>query len=252
MEPNNKAEPARRGGQVLALIPAYNEAARVAAVVSGAHRYLPVLVLDDGSRDATGEQARRAGAEVLRQEPNQGKGVALKTGFRHALEQDYQAVITLDADGQHDPAEIPKFLEVFREQEVDLVIGARDFGQIPGIRRLSNTIGRLSLSWALNQEILDNQSGYRLVSRRLMETMLHSQEARFEFEVDMIVESVVRGYRIAWVPIRTIYAGESSHIQPLRHVYHYFRMVWRAYQAVRRARRQTSRPDNRKGEHGIR
>ena len=210
---------------ILALIPAYNEARRVSTVVTTACQYLPVLVVDDGSTDTTAAVAIQSGATVLSQRPNQGKGVALKTGFLKAIAEGYAAVLTLDADGQHDPAEIPKFLQAYQEQEVDLIIGARDFSQIPPVRRVANTLGRWSFSWAVGRPVQDNQSGYRLISRRLMEAMLASQEHGFQFEVEMIVVCVQKGYALDWVPIRTIYAGESSHIQPLQHVVEFTRMV---------------------------
>ena len=108
---------------VLVLIPAYNEAASIANVVRGARAHLPVLVVDDGSADDTTQAAELAGASVLRQVPNQGKGAALKAGFRWAIEHGYPAVLTLDADGQHDPAEIPIFLTAYHQQQADLVIG---------------------------------------------------------------------------------------------------------------------------------
>lgn len=211
---------------ILALIPAYNEAERVAGVVAAARRYLPVLVVDDGSSDETASGAAAAGAQVLRQNPNQGKGVALKAGFRQALDEGYRAAITLDADGQHDPDEIPRFLEAFQARQPDLIVGARSFAHMPVVRRFSNSFGRWSLSWALGQPILDNQSGYRLVGRRLMQTMLDSAESGFEFEVAMIVACVRQGYRLEWVPIRTIYVGERSHIHPLKHTLGYFRLLW--------------------------
>ena len=210
---------------ILALIPAYNEARRVSTVVTTACQYLPVLVVDDGSTDDTAAVATLSGATVLSQRPNQGKGVALKTGFLKAIAEGYAAVLTLDADGQHDLAEIPKFLQAYQEQEVDLIIGARDFSQIPPVRRVANTLGRWSFSWAVGRPVQDNQSGYRLISRRLMEAMLASQEHGFQFEVEMFVVCVQKGYALDWVPIRTIYAGESSHIQPLQHVVEFTRMV---------------------------
>ncbi|HZD57774.1 MAG TPA: hypothetical protein VE136_13660, partial [Anaerolineales bacterium] len=135
-----------------------------------------------------------------------------------------------------DPAEIPKFMDRYQEHPADLIIGARDFSKIPLVRRLTNTFGRWSFSWALGQPDRDNQSGYRLISRRLMEAMLSSREAGFEFEVEMIVVCVQRGYILDWVPIRTIYAGERSHINPLRHTIHYFRMLWQTRQRMRSGR----------------
>ncbi len=224
--------------KVLALIPAYNEAARVAEVVTGARAHLPVLVVDDGSTDDTAARAEEAGADVLRQVPNRGKGVALQAGFVYALDEGYEAVLTLDADGQHDPAEIPQFLDVYATRHTDLIIGARDFRHMPPIRRLSNTVGRWTFSWAMGQPIRDNQSGYRLISRRLLEALLASSETGFEFEVEMIVLCIQGGFRLDWVPIRTIYAGEGSHIQPWHHTVNFFRMVWQTRRSIQSPKRE--------------
>ena len=219
---------------ILALIPAYNEAQRIGEVVAGARQYLPVLVVDDSSMDDTAAVASQSGARVLSQRPNQGKGAALKAGFRQSIAEGYAAVLTLDADGQHDTGEIPQFLQAYRERGADLIIGARDFSQIPAVRRAANTLGRWSFSWAVGRPVRDNQSGYRLISRRLMVAMLASQEKGFQFEVEMIVVCVQKGYALDWVPIRTIYAGESSHIQPLQHVIEFTRMVVQTRRRMKR------------------
>ena len=218
---------------LLALIPAYNEAQRIAPVIGGARRHLPVLVVDDGSKDDTAAVAEAAGARVLRQRPNQGKGAALRAGMRWSLTQGCAAVITLDADGQHDPAELPRFLERYAATQADLIIGSRDFSQMPLARRIANSIGRWSFSWAVGQPIPDNQSGYRLLSRRMMEALLDSQEQGFEFEVEMITTCIRRGYALDWAPIRTIYAGEDSHIRPWTHAKNFARLVWRTRQVMR-------------------
>jgi glycosyltransferase involved in cell wall biosynthesis len=210
---------------VLAMIPAYNEAEHISRVVEQVRPFLPVLVVDDGSMDETVRLAEAAGAEILRQVPNQGKGAALRAGFRRALELGLDAVITLDADGQHDPAEIPTFLAAYTHTNADLIIGTRNFRAMPFSRRLANTTGRWLVTWALGQSIPDNQSGYRLVSRRLMEALLESEEPGFEFEVEMIATCLQRGWPLAWVPIRTLYSGETSHIQPLAHVRNFVRIV---------------------------
>jgi glycosyltransferase involved in cell wall biosynthesis len=218
---------------ILALIPAYNEAGHIASVVAGARQHLPVLVVDDGSRDATAALAQSAGATVVSQRPNAGKGAALKLGFRWAIEHAYAAVVTLDADGQHDPAEIPAFLHSFQANACDLIIGERDFSKIPIVRRISNTIGRVTFSWALGRPVRDNQSGYRLISRSLMEAMLASHEQGFQFEVEMILVCVRQKFRLCGVPIRTIYADEHSYIQPLRHILEFTRMLLRTRRAMR-------------------
>lgn len=210
---------------ILGLIPAYNEAPRVGEVIRGAKQHIPVLVVDDGSKDGTAEVAEAAGVPVLRQRPNQGKGVALHAGFERTLQEGYAAVITLDADGQHDPAEIPTFLECYRGNQADLIIGRRDFRKMPRLRRTTNTIGTYMFSWAVGQHVPDNQSGYRLISRRLMEAMLASRERGFEFEVDMIVIAIAQQMKVDWVPISTIYRGAPSHIKPLKHLINWFRII---------------------------
>jgi glycosyltransferase involved in cell wall biosynthesis len=204
--------------------------------VVAAIAYLPAIVVDDGSTDDTAAEARAAGATVIEQRPNQGKGAALRAGFRQALSEGAAAIVTLDGDGQHDPAEIARFLAAYgagADAPPDLVIGRRDFRAMPPIRRLANELGRRAFSWAVGRDIPDNQSGFRLIGRGLAEATLASDEAGFEFEVEVITTCIRRGGRIAWVPIRTIYAGEASHIQPVNHLVHFLRVVLRARRSVR-------------------
>jgi len=219
---------------IVALIPAHDEAPRIGAVISAARAFLPVIVVDDGSSDDTADRARAAGAEVVEQRPNQGKGMALRTGFRRALEDGADAILTLDADGQHDPAEIPVLLAAWAaEPAPDLVIGRRNFRAMPPIRRMSNELGRRAFSWAVGRDIPDNQSGYRLVSRGLAEATLASDETGFAFEVEQITTCIRMGGTIAWVPIRTIYAGAPSHIRPFAHLREFVRIVREARREVR-------------------
>jgi glycosyltransferase involved in cell wall biosynthesis len=220
--------------EIIALIPAYNEGRHIAWVVEQTRPYLPVVVVDDGSQDDTAAQAEKAGAQVVRQIPNQGKGAALMRGFRFALENQCRAVVMLDADGQHDPAEIPKFLDAFVQQNADLIIGERDFSKMPPLRKRTNTFGTWVFSRMVGQHVPDNQSGYRLLSRRMLEATVKSDETDFEFEVEMIVECIRRGYKLAWVPIRTIYGDEKSHIKPLRHAVHFVRIMAKSRAMVRK------------------
>ena len=224
--PARSAAPSRRHEQVLALVPAYNEAHHIAGVVAGISAHLPVLVVDDGSTDETAALAEAAGAEVWRQTPNQGKGVALREGFRRALDAGYDAVLTLDADGQHDPEEAPLFIRAFTEKGADLVIGRRDFSQMPLPRRVANSVARWSISRVWGQSIFDVQSGYRLISRPLMEMMLESHEPGYEFEMEMIALCLRAGLKMEWLPIQTIYRDERSHIKPIQHTIHFFRVLW--------------------------
>lgn len=225
--------------RVLAVIPGYDEEPRIRPVVEGARRHLPVVVVDDGSSDGTADVAEAAGADVIRQVPNQGKGAALRAGFRRALADGVDAVLTLDADGQHDPDEIPRFLAAFTAPgaggpRAELIVGRRDFARMPPVRRLANTIGTATFSWAVGRHVPDNQSGYRLIGRRLMAAMLDSDETGFEFEVEMIAVCLRNGWTAGWVPISTIYAGQPSHVKPVAHLRHFVR----ATRAARRLMRE--------------
>jgi glycosyltransferase involved in cell wall biosynthesis len=222
-----------RTERIIALIPAHDEAPRVGIVVAAATRYLPVLVVDDGSTDRTTDVARAAGAEVIPQRPNQGKGAALRAGFRRALADRAAAVVTLDADGQHDPDDIPAFLQAWDARHAELIVGRRSFQQMPPVRRLANELGTATFSWAVGRRIPDNQCGYRLVGAPLMERLLDSREQGFEFEVEMITTAIRAAYAIDWVPVRTIYAGEPSHIRPWHHVTNFLRVARDARRTVR-------------------
>jgi glycosyltransferase involved in cell wall biosynthesis len=229
------------GPRILAVIPGYEEGPRIGAVVDATLRHLPVLVIDDGSSDDTAANAEAAGAAVIRQVRNQGKGGALRAGFRRALDEGYEAVLTLDGDGQHDPDEIPRFVAAFGAPGAsgprpELIIGRRDFARMPLVRRLANTLGTATFSWAVGRHVPDNQSGYRLLGRRLMSETLDSAETGFEFEVEMIAVCLRNGWTLDWVPISTIYAGEPSHVRPLAHLRHFVRATRAARRLMREGR----------------
>lgn len=218
---------------ILALIPAWNEGSRLGPVVEATRRYLPVLVVDDGSQDGTAAVAKRAGATVVSHDENRGKGVALVTGFDWALERGYDAVLTLDADGQHDPDDIPRFLDAYETGRWDLIIGRRDFGQMPFPRGTTNPFGSWLLSLALDERILDNQSGFRLHDRALLE-MLDLSTTGFELEVELIIQAVCQGMRIGWVEIRTIYSvDKTSYFHPVKDSARFLAMVWHAWRRRR-------------------
>jgi glycosyltransferase involved in cell wall biosynthesis len=224
--------------RLLALVPAHDEERRIAWVVEGAANYLPVLVVDDGSTDGTAAAAQSAGARVVEQRPNQGKGAALRAGFVAALADGAEAVVTLDGDGQHDPAEIPSFLAAQARRAaagrpVELLIGRRDFSLMPPARRIANVLGTAVLSVAVGRVVPDNQSGYRLVGQRLMAAMLDSREHGFAFEVEMIAVCLRERWPIGWLPIRTIYGDERSHIRPVAHLREFLRVALRAGRIAR-------------------
>ncbi len=211
---------------VLVLIPAYNEARTIGPVVRAVKARLPVLVIDDGSTDNTAARARDEGAVVVSHPNNQRKGAALKTGFSWALERGYEAVVTMDADGQHDPDDLAKLLNANRRHQGDLIIGERQFPKMPWPNRFTTPLGSKILSWALGIPVTDNQSGFRLLTRAFLERMRLSSNG-YEMEVEMIWEVVRLGMTIAWVPIRTIYFPDrKSGFRPIIDTLLFLRMVW--------------------------
>lgn len=217
-------------GEIIALIPAYNEARYIADVVRRALAHVPVVVIDDGSTDGTAAAAALAGAKVLAHPTNQGKGKALNTGFDYAVQRGVAAAITLDADGQHDPDEIPAFIEAFRAGQGDLIIGQRTFAQMPAKSQFGNRTGTFLLGLAMGQPIPDNQSGYRLLSREVM-AQVRPSSTRFEAEVEILLRAQMAGFRLAWVPIKTIYNDKKSHFRPLHDSALFLKMVWRIWRA---------------------
>jgi len=220
---------------ILALIPSWNEGPRIGHVVESARRHLPVLVVDDGSQDDTPTVAKRAGATVVSHDHNRGKGAALMTGFDWALDRGYDAVLTLDGDGQHDPHDIPRFLSAFQTGRWDLIIGERRFDQMPFPRSWSNPFGSWLLSKALAEPIRDNQSGFRLHDRRLLD-ILDLTSTGFELEVELIVQAVCHRMTIGWVEIRTIYGiDKSSYFHPVTDSARFLATVWYAWRRRRDA-----------------
>jgi len=198
------------------VIAAYNEAATVESIVAEVitSHELPVVVVDDGSIDATADMSERAGATVLRHDGNKGKGVALRTAIQYVVEKGYDPAVFMDADGQHSPSDLGRFLERWERTQADLVIGTRMGNPVgmPMLRLFANTSSSVIISLLAGRWISDSQSGFRLVSRRLLERILdQGGEEGFEFESEMIVDAVRDGFTYSEVPITCIYGSERSH-----------------------------------------
>ena len=213
-----------------ALIPAYHEAAHVGAVAERARAQLDhVLVIDDGSTDATAARAREGGAEVIVHPQNRGKGEAIKTGLRHWLDQPgIEFMLILDADGQHLPEEIGRFLAAAAEGQADLFVGTRmnNLRSMPFVRRLVNRYMSQTISRLCGQEIPDTQCGYRMLSRQLAPHLLEGT-SRFDYETEMLIIASRAGFRITSVPISTIYSDEVSSIHPVRDTMRFIKLMRR-------------------------
>jgi glycosyltransferase involved in cell wall biosynthesis len=204
---------------VVAVIPAYQCATTIGGVVGGVRRHVDrVVVVDDGSDDGTAEAAAAAGATVERLAENRGKGVALLAGISLALGAvpAPPAVLLLDGDGQHDPADVPSFLAAWDAGAGDLLIGSRmgDPESIPRARYWTNRIGSRVLSWMTGWEVDDSQSGYRLLAADLLRRLPLASRG-YAVESEMLIKAAHRRARLAQVPIRTIYEGNVSHYRPV-------------------------------------
>ncbi|MBI2124898.1 glycosyltransferase family 2 protein [Candidatus Pacearchaeota archaeon] len=208
--------------KVCSLICAYNEERTIESIVRGANAYADVAVVDDGSRDKTAAIAEEAGAFVLRHETNMGKGAALRTGFRYFLQHDYNAIITLDADGQHLPDEIPMFAEKL-SQGYEVAVGKRDFriASVPFTRKMGNLLDSYILSKLTGRNIYDAQSGYRMFKRHVIERYYAKTEFcenGFVYEPELLVKIAMDNLKIGWVDITTAYSEElESKMKPFRH-----------------------------------
>jgi glycosyltransferase involved in cell wall biosynthesis len=200
-----------------ALVPAYRCSGTVGGVVRGLRGHVAeILVVDDGSRDGTADEAHAAGARVLERPENGGKGCALREGLTDLLARDFTHVAFVDADGQHDPADLPALLAAARGG-ADFVIGSRlkDAATMPAKNFWANTIGDKVLSRMTGLPVEDGQSGYRVIASDLLR-QLRLRAERYSIENEILIKAATRVRRFAAVPVRTIYGPARSHYRPFR------------------------------------
>jgi glycosyltransferase involved in cell wall biosynthesis len=231
-------QPATRAN-VVALIPAYLEGRHIHEVATRVLAVLDhLLVVDDGSKDATETEAKRAGAEVVSHTANQGKGAAIKTGLAAlAARPGLEYVMLLDGDGQHLPEEIPRFLEEANRSHAALLVGNRmsDVRTMPLVRKLTNRFMSWQISRVVGQAIPDTQCGFRMVRRDLLQPLSGAASARFDFETEMLSIASRLGHAIAAVPVSTVYGDEKSKIRPLRDTLRFYRLLNRLRRSAARA-----------------
>ncbi len=183
--------------------------------------------MDDGSTDSTSQRALDGGAIVIKHVSNQGKGAALRTGFSYVERKRFGALITMDADRQHDYTELPKFIEEFRKNSADIVVGNRmsDTKNMPFVRLYINRITSFFTSLFLSCRISDTQSGYRLIRTEVLRN-ISLLTSNFETESEVLIKASRKGFRLKEIPIRTVYLPNAqSKIRPLKDTLKFIRLI---------------------------
>lgn len=229
------------------VVPCYNAGHRVRPVVERLLAHVDrVIVVDDGSTDGAAQSLSDLPIHLVTFAQNQGKGKALLAGFRAGLDAPgVDCVAVVDADGQHDPAELERLYTAFRDEGADLVVGSRTFelARVPWRSRFGNVLTRSLTGWVLGQKLPDTQSGYRLHSRRLLEDLVWTiSGGRYETEMEILIVAVRHGYKVVPVPIETIYeeGNPSSHFNKLRDSY----LIYRRFLVTALKTRKRRPPDN--------
>ena len=206
--------------KICCVIPAYQESRAIKKVVHLSRKYCnTVIVVDDGSSDATGQIAEESKAVVLRHSRNLGKGAALRTGFNYAIAKGCDVIVTLDGDLQHNPHSIPRFIDKINQGH-DVVVGSRYATQseeMPFARKLSNLITTQALRVFFKVPVTDSQSGYRAFRRQVLEAVPIRDDG-FSAETEILIDAKRAGFDIGEVPIATNYGDEESKIRASRDI----------------------------------
>ncbi len=211
------------------IIPTYNESKTIGSIVSEIKKQdLDVLVIDDGSHDNTGRIASHNGAQIIQHDRNFGKGASLRRGFEYALEQGYSSIIMMDGDGQHNPQDLTRFIRAANETEAALVLGNRmgNTKSMPVARRLTNGFMSWIISIFARQAIPDSQCGFRLVRRNVLEK-IKLFSLNFEIESEILIKAAKERFKIFSIPIKSIYQGEASKINPIIDALRFIKMLFK-------------------------
>jgi len=214
--------------RIITIIPAYNEEDAIGNVVNGVNKYSDILVVDDGSTDETSFLAVNAGAKIVKHAKNMGKGAAIKTGLEYALDNDYDLMILLDGDGQHNPQCIPRLLDGMNG--VDVLIGSRflDNTSLNMLlhRRLSNIITTHLIRFVTGYNLTDSQCGFRVISKKAAPLFINIPYNDYVYESEVLCKASENNLVVVEVPIECIYGDEKSYVR-FRHVIHYMMFTLR-------------------------
>jgi glycosyltransferase involved in cell wall biosynthesis len=221
--------------KIAVLIPAFNAEKSLAELVSrlrNAVGNVLIVIVDDGSTDRTNEMAASIGVVVLRHKNNLGKGAALQTGFDYLNKQDgVEFILTVDADLQHLPEDVPKFILVQQKTNADIVIGWRQrIGtRMPVHRRFSNTITSTLVGMRTGLEIKDSQCGFRLIRHSVIGSF-RCEAAGYEAETEFLIKAARRGFKIEFVPVQTVYGAEKSYMTHWATTVNFIKVILRKYE----------------------
>jgi len=220
---------------IWAIIPAYNAESSVGEIIERTKKFIPrVIVVNDGSTDRTEDVARNRGTEVVSLPSNRGKGFALRQGFGLALSNGCKAILTLDADGQHDPADIPNFLAAHEQDAQAILIGSRmaQADRFPTQRYYSNRTAAFFISKALGQYLEDTQCGFRLYPADTLRS-IPLTTSHFQTETEVLLRAVQRGIRLGSVPVKNIYHSNGnappSNFRPVIDTFYICMVVLQSY-----------------------
>ena len=222
---------------ICAIIPAFNAEGSIGEVIDRTKEYLRrVIVVNDGSTDRTGEVAHSRSIEVISIPSNRGKGYALRLGFSHALSSGCSSILTLDADGQHDPADIPIFLQAHEEDSQAILVGSRmaQAGRFPRQRYYSNRAAVFFISKALGQYLEDTQCGFRLYPAEAIRP-IELTTSHFQTETEILLRAAHRGVRISSVPVKNIYWNGNaprSNFRPVVDTFYICLVVLQGYLGI--------------------
>jgi glycosyltransferase involved in cell wall biosynthesis len=212
---------------ICVIIPTYNEEKTISDIIRKIKRQgIEVLIIDDGSTDNTAKIAQANSCLVIANSKNQGKGAALIKGFNYVKEKEFEAVITMDGDGQHLTEDIANFIEIASNSTHAFFIGNRMLkpSGMPFIRQLTNKFMSWFISLIIKQRIPDTQCGFRMIKTELLKRIIFSTH-RFETETEILIKTSRLGYKIISIPIQTVYLHEKSRINPMIDTIRFIRFV---------------------------